>query len=77
MAYLPLSSSSKMAGSFVWPLVAVVLVYVLLRKKAYPTLKNIPYVKYNAWMPDIFNRLLYYPKAAEMIHRGYEKVCGT
>lgn len=66
-----------MAGFLVWPVAAVVLVYLLLRKKAHPAVKHIPYIKYNAWMPDVINRLLYYPKAADMIHRGYQKVCGT
>lgn len=66
-----------MAGPVVWAVLAAVLVYLLLRKKAHPALKHIPYVKYNAWLPDIFNRLLYYPKAASMIYWGYEKVRDT
>lgn len=66
-----------MAGAVVWPLLAAVLAYILLRKKGHPALKQIPYVKSNAYLPDIFNRFLYYPKAASMIYWGYEKVCGT
>lgn len=63
-----------MAGSFVWPLLGGLLVYYFLRKKTHPALERIPYVKYNAYMPDIFNRLFYYPKAKSMIYRGYAKV---
>lgn len=66
-----------MTGPVIWPVLAAVLVYFLLRRKARPALKHIPYVKYNAWLPDIFNRFLYYPKAASMIYWGYEKVCDT
>ncbi|KAJ5665206.1 uncharacterized protein N7477_007654 [Penicillium maclennaniae] len=62
-----------MAGSFVWPFLGVLFVYFCLRKKSHPALQRIPYVKYNAFMPDIFNRLIYYPKAKSMIYRGYEK----
>lgn len=63
-----------MAGSVVWPLLGVMLVFFLLRRKNDTALKNIPYVKYSVWLPDIFNRLFYYPKAASMIYRGYEQV---
>lgn len=63
-----------MAGSFVWPLLGVLFVYFCLQKKSHPALQRIPYVKYNAFMPDIFNRLIYYSKAKSMIYRGYEKV---
>ncbi|KAJ5323672.1 hypothetical protein N7476_002272 [Penicillium atrosanguineum] len=62
-----------MAGSFVWPLLGVLFVYFCLQKRSHPALRRIPYVKYNAYMPDIFNRLIYYPKAKSMIYRGYEK----
>lgn len=66
-----------MTGLVVWPVLAAVLVYFLLRRKAHPALKHIPYVKYKSWLPDIFNRFLYYPKAASMIYWGYEKVRDT
>jgi len=63
-----------MAGSVAWPLLGVLFVYFLLRTKSHPALKRIPYIKYKAYLPDIFNRLIYYPKASSMIYRGYEKV---
>lgn len=63
-----------MAGLVLWPLLGVLFVYYLLRTKTHPDLKRIPYVKYNAYLPDILNRLIYYPKASSMIYRGYEKV---
>lgn len=63
-----------MAGLVLWPLLGVLFAYYLLRMKTHPALKRIPYAKYNAYLPDIFNRLIYYPKAASMIYQGYEKV---
>lgn len=72
-----ISPATTMTGPIVWPVLAAALVYFLLQRKSHPALKHIPYVKYNAWLPGIFNRFLYYPKAASMIYWGYEKVGDT
>jgi hypothetical protein len=65
-----------MTGLPFWPLVGVlVVVLYLLRRPSVSSLKHIPTVKYNAYLPDFINRFIYYPKAASMISEGYEKVC--
>lgn len=64
-----------MAGLPFWPLVGVlVVVLYLLQRPPASSLRHIPTVKYNAYLPNFLNRLIYYPKAASMISEGYEKV---
>lgn len=64
-----------MAGLPFWPLIGVLAVVLyLLRRPPPSSLRHIPTVKYNAYLPDFINRLMYYPKAASMISEGYEKV---
>ncbi|KAI2695883.1 hypothetical protein CBS147332_9268 [Penicillium roqueforti] len=63
-----------MAGLPFWPLIGVLAVVLyLLRRPPPSSLRHIPTVKYNAYLPDFINRLMYYPKAASMISEGYEK----
>ncbi|KAJ6131958.1 hypothetical protein N7471_007173 [Penicillium samsonianum] len=63
-----------MAGLPFWPLVGVlVVVLYLLQRPPASSLRHIPTVKYNAYLPNFLNRLIYYPKAASMISEGYEK----
>ncbi|CAG8046793.1 unnamed protein product [Penicillium nalgiovense] len=57
-----------------WPLVGVlVVVLYLLQRPPASSLGHIPTVKYNAYLPNFINRLIYYPKAASMISEGYQK----
>jgi cytochrome P450 monooxygenase len=64
-----------MAGSAFWPLVGVFVAVLYILRRAQPsTLKHIPTVTYNPYLPDFFNRIMYYPKAASIIKKGYEKV---
>ncbi|KAJ6022189.1 hypothetical protein N7540_007693 [Penicillium herquei] len=63
-----------MAGSLVWPLLGAVLVYFLLRRKTDDRLKHIPIVRYSNYLPDILNRIMFYPRAASLIDSGYERV---
>ncbi|KUM57011.1 hypothetical protein ACN42_g10192 [Penicillium freii] len=61
-----------------WPLVGVlVVVLYLLRRPSASSLRHVPTVKYNVYLPDFINRLIYYPKAASMISEGYEKYKDT
>ncbi|KAJ5981369.1 hypothetical protein N7522_013790 [Penicillium canescens] len=70
--------SLQMAGSAFWPLVAVFVTVLYILRRAQPsTLKHIPTVRYNPYLPDFFNRIMYYPKAASMIKKGYEKYKDT
>lgn len=63
-----------MTGLPFWPLVGVlVVVLYLLRRPPASSLRHVPTVKYNAYLPDFINRFIYYPKAASMISEGYEK----
>jgi hypothetical protein len=58
-----------------WPLIGVlVVVLYLLQRPPASSLRHIPTVKYNAYLPNFINRLIYYPKAASMISEGYQKV---
>jgi cytochrome P450 monooxygenase len=64
-----------MAVSAFWPLVGVSVAVLFILRRAQPsTLKHIPTVKYNPYLPDFINRIMYYTKAASMIKKGYEKV---
>ncbi|KAJ5108616.1 hypothetical protein N7456_005291 [Penicillium angulare] len=62
-----------MADSVFWPLVGVVLMFLMLHGKTNPRLKHIPIVRYSNYLPTFVNRILYYPRAASMIYWGYEK----
>ncbi|CAP96530.1 Pc21g16330 [Penicillium rubens Wisconsin 54-1255] len=57
-----------------WPLIGVLFVVLyLLQRPPASSLRHIPTVKYNAYLPNFINRLIYYPKAASMISEGYQK----
>ncbi|KAJ5165495.1 Small-subunit processome Utp12 [Penicillium coprophilum] len=56
-----------------WPLVGVLIVVFYLLQRPTSSLKHIPIIRYNAYLPDFINRLIYYPKAASMISAGYKK----
>jgi cytochrome P450 monooxygenase len=62
-----------MAGYIVW-LFFGLLLYFLLRRKTDPRLKHIPVVRYRGYLPDMFNRFIFYPRASSIIYRGYKKV---
>ncbi|OQE02171.1 hypothetical protein PENVUL_c040G09716 [Penicillium vulpinum] len=63
-----------MTGLPLWPLVGVlVVVLYLLRRPPASSLRHIPTIRYNEYLPDFINRLIYYPKAASMISEGYKK----
>ncbi|KAJ5573750.1 uncharacterized protein N7459_008177 [Penicillium hispanicum] len=62
-----------MASSILWPLLGVMFVVFLFLRKTDPRLKHIPIVRYSSYLPDIFNRLIFYPRASSMIYGGYEK----
>ncbi|KAL2699321.1 hypothetical protein AAEP93_009296 [Penicillium crustosum] len=67
-----------MTGLPFWPLVGVlVVVLYLLRRPPASSLRHVPTVRYNAYLPDFINRFIYYPKAASMISEGYEKYKDT
>ncbi|KAJ5913108.1 hypothetical protein N7504_001991 [Penicillium tannophilum] len=61
-----------MPGYILWPLFGL-LMYFLLRRKTDSRLKHIPVVRYSGYLPDVFNRFIFYPRASSMIYRGYEK----
>ncbi|KAJ5947617.1 hypothetical protein N7466_000632 [Penicillium verhagenii] len=61
-----------MAGSILWPLLGV-LIYFFLRRSINPRLKHIPIVRYRWYVPDVLNRLIFYPRASSMIYRGYKE----
>lgn len=61
-----------MPGYILWPLFGL-LMYFLLRRKTDSRLKHIPVVRYSDYLPDVFNRFIFYPRASSMIYRGYEK----
>jgi cytochrome P450 monooxygenase len=64
-----------LARSSLWPLLGVIVAVLYILRRARPsTLKHVPTVKYNPYLPDFINRIMYYPKAASMIKQGYEKV---
>ncbi|KAJ5775183.1 uncharacterized protein N7511_000194 [Penicillium nucicola] len=66
--------SLQMAGSASWPLVGVLVAVLFIWRRGQPsTLKHIPTVRYNRYLPDLINRVMYYPKAASMIKMGYDK----
>ena len=67
--------SSQMAGSLLWPLLGIVLVVFLAFRKTNTGVGHIPIVRYSSYLPDFFNRLIFYPKASSMIYWGYLKVC--
>ncbi|KAJ5182992.1 hypothetical protein N7492_000608 [Penicillium capsulatum] len=62
-----------MPGLLVWPLLGATLVLFLLRTRPTARLKHIPIVRYYAYLPDIFNRIVFYPRAPSLIYRGYAK----
>ncbi|KAJ5708917.1 hypothetical protein N7493_010251 [Penicillium malachiteum] len=62
-----------MAGSLVWPLLGALLVYFLLRWKTDSRLKHIPIVRFYKYLPDMFNRMIFYPWATWLIDSGYQK----
>ncbi|KAJ5672801.1 hypothetical protein N7507_001928 [Penicillium longicatenatum] len=64
-----------MAGYIVWPFFGLLL-YFLLRRKTDPRLKHIPVVRYRGYLPDIFNRFIFYPRASSIIYRGYKEYKG-
>ncbi|KAJ5832013.1 hypothetical protein N7474_000324 [Penicillium riverlandense] len=59
----------------IWPLTLALLlvVYLLQRAQSNASLKHIPILKFNRYLPDLVNRLIYYPKAASLIYRGYKQ----
>ncbi|KAJ5104629.1 hypothetical protein NUU61_001976 [Penicillium alfredii] len=68
----------QMVDSIALSLVGAFFVaFLLLQRSGDTNIKRIPTLKYYAWTPAIFNRLLYYPKAACLIYRGYEKYKDT
>lgn len=72
---LLLSIVSQMSDSALWPILGVLLVVLyLLRQKPDARLKQIPIIRYSDFLPDLFNRFIFYPKAKSMIYGGYEKV---
>ncbi|KAJ5795187.1 hypothetical protein N7457_001786 [Penicillium paradoxum] len=66
-----------MAGFAFWPLVGVLVVVYLLWRAPASSLRQVPTVRYKWYLPDFLNRILYYPKAASMISRGYHKYKDT
>jgi cytochrome P450 monooxygenase len=52
----------------------LLVVLYLLRQKPDARLKQIPIIRYSDYLPDLFNRFIFYPKAKSMIYGGYEKV---
>lgn len=63
-----------MAASAIWPILGILLALYLLRQKPDARLKQIPIIRYSAFLPDLFNRFIFYPKAKSMIYWAYEKV---
>ncbi|KAJ5099680.1 hypothetical protein N7532_006681 [Penicillium argentinense] len=63
-----------MAGLLTGPFLGAALLFFLFFRKWNSGLDHIPLVKYNSYLPDILNRIIYYPKAWLMIQRGYELV---
>jgi hypothetical protein len=63
-----------MAGLAVWLSLGVCLALYLLRQKPDARLKQIPIIRYSDFLPDLFNRLIFYPKAKSMIYWAYENV---
>lgn len=63
-----------MENHFFWPIIGL-LVVLMLRRASGSSLKNVPTVKYHRFLPNVVNRILYYPKATSMISQGYYKVC--
>ncbi|OKP01050.1 Ent-kaurene oxidase [Penicillium subrubescens] len=61
-----------MAGLAVWLSLGVFLALYLLRQKPDARLKQIPIIRYSDFLPDLFNRLIFYPKAKSMIYWAYE-----
>lgn len=59
----------------IWPLIVALLlvVYLLQLAQSNSSLKHIPILKFNRYLPDFVNRLVYYPKAASLIYRGYNQ----
>ncbi|KAJ5689253.1 hypothetical protein N7462_003645 [Penicillium macrosclerotiorum] len=66
-----------MASSIVWSLLGVLLVLYILRRKTDNGLTKVPVVKYIYFLPNIFNRLIFYPKAKQMIYKGYAQYKDT
>lgn len=60
-------------GIFQLSLLGLLLIYLFCRRPN-TKLNHIPIVKFNAYLPDLINRLIYYPKACLMIQQGYEQV---
>ncbi|CAI7651850.1 unnamed protein product [Penicillium glandicola] len=57
-----------------WPLVGVlVVVLYLLQRPPASSFRHIPTIRYNAYLPDFVNRVIYYPKAASMITEAYKR----
>ncbi|OQD88229.1 hypothetical protein PENANT_c004G01923 [Penicillium antarcticum] len=70
--------SLQVTGSAFWPLLGVFVAVLYVLQRAQPSaLKHIPTVKYNPYLPDFINRIMYYPKAASMIKKGYHKYKDT
>jgi cytochrome P450 monooxygenase len=62
-----------MIGNIQLSLLGILLIYLFCRRPN-TKLNHIPIVKFNAYLPDLINRLIYYPKAWLMIQQGYEQV---
>lgn len=65
---------TQMAGLAAWLSLGVLLALYLLRQKSDSRLKQIPIIRYSNFLPDLFNRFIFYPKAKSMIYWGYENV---
>lgn len=60
-------------GNIQLSLLGVLLIYLFCRRPN-TKLGHIPIVKFNRCLPNIINRLIYYPKAWSMIQWGYDQV---
>jgi len=63
----------NMAAMWSLTVALLVVVYLLQRMPSNSSLKHIPILKFNHYFPDFVNRLIYYPKAASLIYRGYKQ----
>jgi cytochrome P450 monooxygenase len=63
-----------MDESLFWPIIGLLAVVYLMQASA-PALKGVPTVKFHRFLPNFINRILYYPKAASLIAKGYNQVC--
>jgi cytochrome P450 monooxygenase len=62
-----------MASIWLVTVALLLVIYLLQRALSNSSLKHIPILKFNRYLPDFINRLIYYPKAASLIYRGYKQ----